>query len=59
MGEGAAGEGVAVMTGDLFVMVLMVLNLGASITYGWQGQWVKSLYWISALLLNFCVLRMK
>ena len=47
------------MTGDLFVMVLMVLNLGASITYGWQGQWVKSLYWISALLLNFCVLRMK
>lgn len=47
------------MTGDLFVYVLMSLNLSASIAYGWQGQYIKALYWVSALLLNFCVLRMK
>ena len=47
------------MTGDTFVYVLMSLNAGASVTYAWQGQWVKSLYWVAALLLNFCVLKMK
>jgi hypothetical protein len=47
------------MTGDYFIYTLMTLNLGASLTYGWQGDWIKALYWIAALLLNFCVLRMK
>lgn len=47
------------MTGDHFLYVLMTLNLGASLTYGWQGHYIKALYWIAALLLNFCVLRMK
>ena len=47
------------MTGDHFVYLLMTLNLGASLTYGYHGQWVKALYWIAAFLLNFCVLRMR
>ena len=47
------------MTADLFVLVLMSLNLAASLTYGWQGHYIKALYWLAALLLNFCVLRMK
>ena len=47
------------MVGDIFVYVLMSMNLGASVTYAWQGQWIKALYWVSALLLNFCVLRMR
>jgi len=47
------------MTADYFVMLLMSLNLGASLTYGWQGNYIKALYWLAALLLNFCVLRMK
>jgi hypothetical protein len=47
------------MTGDYFIYTLMALNAGASLTYGWQGHWIKSLYWIAALLLNFCVLRMR
>lgn len=47
------------MTGDGFVYVLMTLNACACVAYGWQGQYIKALYWVSALLLNFCVLRMK
>ncbi len=47
------------MTADYFVMTLMALNGCASLTYTWQGQYVKALYWLAALLLNFCVLRMK
>jgi len=47
------------MTGDMFIFTLMALNLGASVAYGWQGNYIKALYWLAALLLNFCVLRMK
>lgn len=47
------------MTGDWFVYTLMVLNLGASATYFEQGERWKAVYWISAFLLNLCVLRMK
>lgn len=47
------------MTGDYFVYTLMSLNFAACVAYGWQGQYIKALYWVSALLLNFCVLRMK
>ena len=47
------------MTPDLFVYCLMLLNLGASVTYGWQGAYIKALYWLAAFLLNFCVLRMR
>lgn len=47
------------MTGDHFIVVLMALNAGASLTFCWQGHYIKALYWVAALLLNFCVLRMK
>ncbi len=47
------------MTGDLFVYALMSLNGAAALTYAYQGHYIKALYWVSALLLNFCVLRMK
>ena len=45
------------MSGDYFIYTLMSLNAGASVTYAWQGHYIKALYWVSALLLNFCVLR--
>ena len=47
------------MSGDTFVYTLMLLNAGASVAYLWHGQYIKSLYWVAALLLNFCVLRMR
>ena len=47
------------MLGDYFVMTMMSLNAGAAITYGWQGQWVKAIYWCAAFTLNWCLLRMR
>lgn len=45
--------------GDYFMMVLMTLNAGAMLAYIWEGNWIKGLYWLCALGLNFCVLRLK
>lgn len=47
------------MVGDYFVFTLMALNFGACVSYGWQGHYIKAVYWTAALLLNFCVLKMK
>ena len=47
------------MIGDYFVMILMSLNAGAAITYGWQGQWWKCVYWVSACVLNLCILKLR
>lgn len=45
--------------GDYFMMALMTLNAGAMVAYSLAGNWTKGLYWLCALGLNFCVLRLK
>ena len=47
------------MSGDWFVYALMTLSAGAMVTYGAQGLWVKSFYWLCVIGLNFSILRMK
>ena len=47
------------MSGDYFVYSLIVLNVGACIWYAMDGLWVKSLYWLCVVGLNYCLLRMK
>lgn len=47
------------MTADLFVYALMTLNLGACLFYAWEGAWIKSLYWMAVIVLNYCLVRMK
>ena len=47
------------MSGDWFVYALMVLNVGASVTYAWHGHGWKACYWATVALLNLCLLRLK
>ena len=47
------------IAGDLFVYVLMLLNLGAALSYAAQGYYVKGFYWACVLGLNWCLLRMQ
>lgn len=47
------------MNGDYFVMALIALNTGAMVSYGWQGHWWKSFYWLCVVGLNVSLLRMK
>ena len=45
--------------GDLFVYTLMLLNLGAALSYAAQGLYVKALYWAAVLVLNGCLVKMQ
>lgn len=47
------------MSGDYFVYALIVLNTGAMVSYGWQGLWLKSFYWLCVVGLNLSLLRLK
>lgn len=47
------------MSGDWFVYALMALNVGASVTYAWQGLGWKAFYWATVTILNLCLLRLK
>jgi hypothetical protein len=47
------------MTGTHFVILLMSLNLAASLWYGWDGEYWRSAYWLAAFLLNLCVLNLR
>lgn len=47
------------MSGDYFVYGLVTLNAGACLVYAWEGQWVKSFYWLCVIGLNVSLLRMK
>jgi hypothetical protein len=47
------------MTADYFVYALMTLNAGACLWYGYEGQYVKSLYWLCVIGLNWSLVRMK
>lgn len=39
----------------LFPCILMILNICASITYLYYGDWKKSIYWVSACVLTATV----
>jgi hypothetical protein len=41
---------------DVFVGVMIVLQIGAVALYSWQGQWNQALYWFGALTINTAVL---
>ena len=45
------------MSGDLFVYGLIALNLGACVTYTWQGLYVKGFYWLCVVGLSGCATR--
>lgn len=47
------------MSGDYFVYALITLNAGACLFYLLEGAYVKSLYWLCVIGLNYCLLRMK
>lgn len=47
------------IAGDYFIMTLMALNGAAAIAHAYHGLYVKAFYWVCALGLNWCVLRMQ
>ena len=47
------------VAGDAFVYLLMLLNLGAALSYAAQGYWVKAFYWTCVVGLNWCLVRMQ
>jgi len=44
---------------NVFPIILIVLNFGASITYFIGGNPLKGCYWLCALGLNICIYLMK
>lgn len=47
------------MIGDYFIYALITLNLGAMVSYGWQGHWSRAFYWLCVVGLNYSLLRLK
>ena len=47
------------IAGDYFVVCLMLLNLGAALSYAAQGLYVKAIYWCAVLVLNGCLVKMQ
>lgn len=39
----------------IFPLLLIILDIGASVIYACNGDWKKAIYWISASLLNITV----
>ena len=39
----------------LFPVTLIVLDLGASVVYGFTADWRRSIYWFAAAVLTACV----
>lgn len=39
----------------LFVNVMMILQVGAIVTYGWQNNWTLAGYWAACLTINYIV----
>lgn len=44
--------------GDWIVLLSMTLNGSAAMLYGYQGHWWNAGYWLSALSLNFFLLKL-
>lgn len=47
------------MSSWLFPVILIVLDLCASVVYGFYGDWVRVAYWIGAALLTGCSIWMR
>lgn len=45
--------------GDYVVMVSMSLNVLVALAYAWQGHWLNVWYWLAALQINWCAMRMR
>ncbi len=43
------------MNEKILPTVLMLIDIGAAIPYGLQGDWRRCLYWLFACGLTFCV----
>jgi hypothetical protein len=43
------------MKQHMFVNIMMTLQLGAIISYGFNQKWALVLYWFACLLINFVV----
>ena len=39
----------------LFPIILIALNLAASLVYAFHNEWKMAIYWLSAAVLNICV----
>lgn len=39
----------------IFPALLMLLDVGAAVIYGIDGDWKKAVYWIAAAILNAAV----
>lgn len=39
----------------IFPLILIALDVGAAIVYGFSGDWRKLVYWIAAAVLNVTV----
>ena len=39
----------------LFPIILIVLDFGASIVYGYYYNWRMTIYWFAAAILTICV----
>ena len=39
----------------IFPVILILLDIGAGIVYGCQGDWKKLVYWLAAAVLNITV----
>jgi hypothetical protein len=42
--------------GNLFVLLILVLQIGAVGAYLWQREWLTALYWTGAVVINLAVL---
>jgi len=40
---------------NLFVNIMILLQIGAVISYGKQGKWNLVLYWVGCLIINLVV----
>ena len=40
----------------IFPLILIALDIGASIMYGFSGDWRKVVYWFAAAVLNGAVM---
>jgi hypothetical protein len=43
------------MIKELFPSILILLNIGAAVVYGFNGDVRKCIYWIAAAVLTACV----
>jgi hypothetical protein len=42
--------------GNLFVLLILLLQIGAVVCYLFQREWLTALYWTGAVVINLAVL---